>query len=613
MSSLCRLARAAAFGQASRASRWRARALVLLIAAAASAPIHAASGCRLKALELPVTMIGTRAVVTLGINGKDVPMTVDSGAFFSFLTDAAADQLGLKMTRPNIRVEGLTGRVDTRLTTVERVRLHKGEIQDVEFIVGGNEPGSGTMGLLGRNLLAFTDAEYDLPHGMIRLMFPEGECGETNFAYWAGDKPVTELTLDRDPRSRTPAIIAAVRVNGVSLTAAFDTGALSALSLTAARRAGVKDADMTPRGFIHGGGHGQAQAWSAPVRQVAIGDEKIENSVLRVGDFQMDDADMLIGIDFFLSHRIYVSKKRHRMFFTYEGGPVFSLGVSAHEEGAVSGTPLEADAEQPKDAAAYARRGAAFAARKAFALALADLDHACELAPDVADFFMRRAQVHMALKQGPEALRDIDTTLKLDAAHLEARLARARHRAATGNREGALEDLQVLDKTAATQADLRRNMGHLYAMLDREDLALPQLSHWISAHRNEVDRHEVLNARCWSRAMLGVELDQALKDCDEALDSQPRRADYFDSRAWLHLRRGELRAALSDYDRSLRLRPDAPWSQYGRGIVRSQLGQVEEGQTDIAAARAQMPSIDAAAARYGMSQSDFASRSVVKK
>jgi tetratricopeptide (TPR) repeat protein len=113
--------------------------------------------------------------------------------------------------------------------------------------------------------------------------------------------------------------------------------------------------------------------------------------------------------------------------------------------------------------------------------------------------------------------------------------------------------------------------------------------------------------------MLGVELDQALKDCDEALDSQPRRADYFDSRAWLHLRRGELRDALSDYDRSLRLRPDAPWSLYGRGIVRSQLGQVEEGQTDIAAARAQMPSIDATAARYGMSQSDFASRSVVKK
>jgi hypothetical protein len=34
---------------------------------------------------------------------------------------------------------------------------------------------------------------------------------------------------------------------------------------------------------------------------------------------------MLVGCDFFLSHRILVLAKEHTMVFTYNGGPVFQL------------------------------------------------------------------------------------------------------------------------------------------------------------------------------------------------------------------------------------------------------------------------------------------------
>jgi hypothetical protein len=34
---------------------------------------------------------------------------------------------------------------------------------------------------------------------------------------------------------------------------------------------------------------------------------------------------MLIGSDFFLSHRILVLAKEHTLLFTYNGGPVFQL------------------------------------------------------------------------------------------------------------------------------------------------------------------------------------------------------------------------------------------------------------------------------------------------
>src|SRR4051794_18051496 len=124
-------------------------------------PAHAA--CQIERLELPVKMVGSRAVATVGINGTPVPLTVDSGAFFSMLTEAAATQLDLRLRQVRgMHAEGITGPIDVRVTTVDKLQLIKGEIPRVDFAVGGNEPGAGTVGLMGRNLLSFTDTEYDL-------------------------------------------------------------------------------------------------------------------------------------------------------------------------------------------------------------------------------------------------------------------------------------------------------------------------------------------------------------------------------------------------------------------------------------------------------------------
>jgi hypothetical protein len=37
----------------------------------------------------------------------------------------------------------------------------------------------------------------------------------------------------------------------------------------------------------------------------------------------MTNPDMLIGADFFLSHRIYVARSQGKIYFTYKGGPIF--------------------------------------------------------------------------------------------------------------------------------------------------------------------------------------------------------------------------------------------------------------------------------------------------
>jgi tetratricopeptide (TPR) repeat protein/predicted aspartyl protease len=601
-------------GRWARASRRRwgrsGPAAVAVALALAASPAAGATECRIGSLELPVTMLGTRAIATVGINGTDVPMMVDTGAFFSFLTPAAAEQLRLPVAHAayGLRVRGLTGEVETGTTTVKQLHLVRGDVPDVEFLVGGNEPGAGAMGVIGRNLLAFGDAEYDLSHGVIRLVLPRGDCADMDTAYWAGTTPVSTLDLLRDKTRKTPAIRAVVKINGLKVKALFDSGATTLISLDAAHRAGIADADMTPAGDIGGAGRGRVKSWTAPVQRVEIGGETIENNRLRIADIDGDN-EMLLGIDFFLSHHLYVSRGRHRMDFTYNGGPVFELSKLPPPERAASAAAADVAADETLDASGYARRGAASAARHDFAHALQDLDRACALAPQDAANFTRRGVVHEALRQHELALADFDHALELDPGQHEARIDRASRRVERGDRDGAIADLETLDRMLAPQAPLRLRVAGLYVRLDLMDRALPQWDRWIAAHREDEGLPEVLNARCRARAMLAVDLDKAVADCDEAVDRRDGNASFVDSRGWLRLRRGELRKAIADFDRALRLKPDEAWSLYGRGQARIRQGEAGPGNADVAAARRLAPDIDERAGRYGFAAPVAASAS----
>src|SRR5262249_5984948 len=53
------------------------------------------------------------------------------------------------------------------------------------------------------------------------------------------------------------------------------------------------------------------------------------------------------------------------------------------------------DPNEPKDAAAFSRRGAASAARRDFVHAIADLTRACELDPNEPSYFYERGQAYL--------------------------------------------------------------------------------------------------------------------------------------------------------------------------------------------------------------------------
>ncbi len=554
-------------------------------------PLVAHARCQVDTIELPIKMVGSRATATVGINGTPVPLTVDSGAFFSFLTEAAAAQLNLPTRRaPALRVEGITGRVETRIATVEKLKLFKGEIDRVEFVVGGNEPGAGTMGIMGRNILAFTDTEYDLAHGIIRILFPTDDCAKMSMAYWAGAAPVTEVELVSEYREKAPAVRARVKLNGTDLVALPDTGAVTTVvSARGARRAGVAEADLKPAGSLRGAGRGRADSWTALFDKFEIGGEAISNNRLMDGDIDLREADKLLGIDFFLSHRIYVSKQQSKIFITYNGGPVFPLS----EHAAASADPARASpGAQIATADQFARRGAAAASRRDYQSALADFDQACALEPTSAALFAQRGGVHEALKNPAKALEDFDRALELDPALTDARWRRAWMRFRVKDRKAAQADLDALDQSLAPQAQLRLAMSELYLGLEQPAKALTQLDQWLAAHRKDASRESALDARCWARVMLGVDLEKALDDCDEAVGGDSKNPAYLAHRGWVYLRLGQHRKAVSDFDRSIERLPRNASALYGRGVAKTRLGDVAQSEVDLAAARKVEPDID---------------------
>lgn len=610
---------------------WCRRALTCAIAALLPALLASgaarAAGCKLQTAELPVTMNGLRPMVHAQINGNDVQFVADSGAFYSTLSHGPAEQYKLSLQPPPtwFVLSGVGGEARAWLTRVKTFTLLNLAIPNVEFVVTENDFGGGAVGLLGQNVFRLVgDVEYDLANGVIRLVRTH-DCGKSPLAYWAKSQPYSVIDIAHStPTSLHTAGVA--YLNGAKIRVVFDTGAAaSVLTLAAAKRAGVtpQSAGVVPAGESHGIGRRAVQTWIAPFASFKIGDEEIRNTHLRIGAV-MIDVDMLIGADFFLSHRVYVANSQDKLYFTYNGGPVFNLTTSAEQTGgrapagaepppaaapaapATGATPSAApppdqSTPQPSDASGFARRGAAFAARHDFGHAIADLTRACELAPQESSFFYERAMAYWGNQQPDLAMVDLNHALTLDPQELPALVARANLHLRHDEIAAAITDLDAADRAAPRQADVRLHLADQYLFAGQLAAAVKEATLWIDTHlRDDVQMPRARNLRCWARALSGEQLAEALRDCDAALRIRPDTGAFLDSRGLVYLRRGEYDRAIADYDRAIALSSADAWSYYGRGVAKLRKGLTAEGEADIAAAKGLRPKIADEAGKHGV-------------
>jgi len=573
-------------------------------------PFQAMADCRLgKIAELPVTMVNMQPLVFAKINGADVRFVADTGAFFSGITPGNAAELKLPTHAApfGLFVEGVGGSASVTMATVKTLTLAGRDIPQIDFLVGGSEVGASNVGLLGENVLGHVDGDYDLANGIINLMKPMA-CADYSLAYWDKTRQASVIALEIPDRWRqferlTPSPVATAYLNGVRIRVVFDTGAAaSVLSLKAAAWAGIKPGGpgVTAAGYSTGIGSRAVETWIAPFDSFKIGDEDIKHTRLRIGRVGIEDVDMMLGADFFLSHHVYVANSQHKIYFTYNGGPVFDLSASRPVADPSTLTAARPPGEdEPKDAEGYSRRGQARLQRHDLIGALADLNHAVDLAPAEPRYLQERAVVHLQDTHPLLARQDLDKAVKLNPDFIPALLDRGEMRFQGHEEADALADFDAVDRLAAKEADVRLTLGHLYSQMNRFDRAIPQFDLWIKAHPVDSRQFIALNGRCWARGQLGEGLPQALSDCNAALRLN-KGAGTLDSRGLVELRLGDYDKAIADYDAALALAPKMAWSLYGRGIAKIRKGRAVEGQADMAAAVALDETLPALAKARGV-------------
>ncbi len=330
----------------------RAIGAAALAGAIWTASAHGAlAECKLTTVSIPVTMKGTRPLITAKINGQDEQFLLDSGSFANTVSVKVVRELKLhpvKIDQTSSRVQtdgvtdvsGIGGDAVGAAVIADQFELAGGKFSKIPFLTfrgGGDE-----AGLIGQAFLHALDVEYDFGHDEMKLVQPE-DCKGANMAYWTKDGNFSYLPLKEPDRDnlQTEAVI---EINKVTMRATFDTGAeTSFITRRAAARAGVKitDAGVEEAGFSYGIDGRPVKTWVARFASVKIGDEEIRNGWLAIGDSPMDDTDILIGADFFLAHHVYVANSQQRIFFSYNGGPVFVVRRQAKD----ADPPTPADAK----------------------------------------------------------------------------------------------------------------------------------------------------------------------------------------------------------------------------------------------------------------------------
>jgi len=283
-----------------------------------------------------------------------IPGTID-GKPVEYLVDLAA-----RTTLLRIPAERMTIKPDNR-GTLDKIATFGPPGPD-QFIVAhlplrvaGTPENFGSpqqVALLGMDFFGYYDVEFDVAHEKIVLYKPSG-CETANLGYWPGPKTVADMVPNRVHMLSNlppftsfnyPHVNIRLQVAGRDMLAALDSGyAHSSLSLSAAHSVGLTagspgtaEAERTEDLLDSG----SAETWSGSVQSIDFGQETVAPAKIRFRSFSEPEGaaapatgdhirpdryagnDMMLGADFLISHRIFLSQSQKKVYFSgVEGTP----------------------------------------------------------------------------------------------------------------------------------------------------------------------------------------------------------------------------------------------------------------------------------------------------
>jgi predicted aspartyl protease len=312
--------------QAGLAQRTMSGAVVLAFASVLGSVAVAAdtrsAGCGTSRVgEIAVATLRNAPIVTLSANGVPVTLLLDTGAEWTILTPAAAKRVGAQTPRVEFQrqIRGLAGslatnEVELRSFTAGEVAIPWRRVR----VASLNMPSvfSGPLdGVLGADTLSSFDVDLDLPHH--RMVFYGKQSCPSAAPAWA--EPYATIAARR---SFSNHLSFPAQLDGRPVDTFIDTGAqVSLLSSRAALALGVTEAALArDRATVTLGA--TAERLDSHLHQFSrleVGGEVVRNPALVVTDVSLRDADLVLGVDFLGSRRIWLSYGSQQIFLSRRG------------------------------------------------------------------------------------------------------------------------------------------------------------------------------------------------------------------------------------------------------------------------------------------------------
>lgn len=251
----------------------------------------------------------------------------------------------------------------------------------------------------------------------------------------------------------------------------------------------------------------------------------------------------------------------------------------------------------PDNINALMHRGVAEGGSGEFDKGLADLNRAIELSPEFARAYYYRGVLFSMRGSADRALADYTTALRLDPKSAEAYVARAAVQARIGQQDKAIADLNEAIRLLPNAAGPYYNRGYSYFAKGQYERAIADYSEAIRLNPRMAVAY---NNRCLTRGVVGRELNDALRDCDEALKLQAGSLDARDTRGFIYLKLGDFAASIGEYDASLQVDPKRARALYGRGLAKTKSGDQTGGSADMVAAVKLAPKVGEEFSRFGL-------------
>ena len=274
----------------------------------------AGQNCQIaKFADFPARISANHILIPVGIDGAEQLFILDTGAQNSTVTPEFVQSAKLETTGRKTRIQGVGAITVTADVAVPTMSLGGFVIHNTAMATAAlmqpPAPAPRAVGLLGQSILQAFDMEIDLPHGRVAL-YSTKHCAD-GFLPWAPPFSVSQLTMTNQ------GIIAPALLDGKHLTALIDTGAArTILSDGGLEYFGVSIQTVLkdPAIPVNGAGARTIEMHLHRFSKLSIGGASIDRPLLVVGELGTD-ARMLIGLDFLMNFRVWISNGTGHIFF----------------------------------------------------------------------------------------------------------------------------------------------------------------------------------------------------------------------------------------------------------------------------------------------------------